>query len=142
MPLHTLSQSLEFPPAAPMTNTIDFIQNVSQTRAPETQPRSMNAFPNHTGPSLAPDAPDDDSERYLIGEPFAVAESDLGSPTTPVHTLGVQGLQVAKPNDIRPPSSYLWLGPLQKYNDVLSEKELTCPEVEEDDSVNFGLRIN
>jgi len=80
-----------------MTDAIDFIQNVSQTRAPETHLRLVNANtirpPNHTSPSLTHDAPDDESECDFIGGPFAITESDLGSPTTLVHTLGVQGLE-------------------------------------------------
>ena len=77
------------------------------------------------------------SERDLIGGPFAVTESDPHFFTTPAHTLGVQGLQIAELHDIRPPSSYLRVGLLLKYNDVLPKEEPNGPGVEEDDSAKL-----
>jgi len=90
--------------------------------------------PNHTVPSLLLTLK---SERDLIGGPFAVTESEPDLFTTPVHTLGVQGLQAAELHDIRPPSSYLRLGLLLRYHDVLPKEEPNGPEVEEDDSAKL-----
>ena len=83
-------------------------------------PRPTNASaiksPNHTGPSPASNAQERTRSHWRIVRRHQVR---LNLFTAPVHTLGVQGLQVAELHDTRPPSSYLRLGLLLEYNDVL-----------------------